>query len=195
MANMLYPIIDAVSNTVLNVIVLNQETANSWPLDDGQFLGVPGGAIGQFWNGSVYTDPTSNTDIAALKSKLIADAWSLQEKKLSDYTVHVSINGGSKPFGCDPVTIENITGINGLISQQLHGLLPPNTIPNPRPFTPKGEQIPVSVTHTEFAQIGAMLAYGKQLHFTVYATHKAYITALTDETEINNYDITTGWPT
>lgn len=134
-------------------------------------------------------------DVEAAKRAVIAAAWMMHDQRLSSYIVQVPINGVAAPFGCDPVSRENIMGINALIAQEMGGLLPAGTVTNPRPFTPKGQSVPVQVTHVEFAQIGAAMAGAKDSHYVAYAAHKAAINALTSAVDVAAYDITTGWPT
>lgn len=133
--------------------------------------------------------------LARLKAERTAAAWTEGERRLVDYVVTVPISGVSQLFGCDTVTRENIIGVNALIDKERGGLLPAGTIPNPRPWTPKGSLSPVSVTHQEFALIGAALAAAKESHYQAYATHKAAISALTTKAAVEDYDISTGWPT
>lgn len=133
-------------------------------------------------------------DVSAMKAAKIAAAWAESEKRLAAYIINVPISGTPQPFGCDPVSRENIIGINGLIAQEMGGLLPAGTVANPRGFTPKGQSAPVQVTHAEFALIGAYMAGAKDSHFVAYATHKAAIAALTTAEVVAAYDITAGWP-
>lgn len=134
------------------------------------------------------------SDLAPIKAGKIASAWAEQEKRLAAYIIQVPISGLATPFGCDPVSSENVLGINALIDKERGGLLPAGTIPNPRGFTPKGATSPVQVTHAEFALIGAYMAGAKDQHYVAYAVHKAAISALGTAEAINSYDITTGWP-
>lgn len=133
-------------------------------------------------------------DLAPIKAAKIAAARAEQDKRLAAYIVTVPVNGVQQPFGCDPVSRENILGICGLIAQETGGLLPPGAVPNPRGFTPKGQSFPINVTHAEFALIGAFMAAAKDIHFVAYAAHKAAINALTTAEAVASYDITAGWP-
>lgn len=172
--------------------------------DDAQMFGIQDGmtllettdaavAIGWTWDGATLAPPPGPT-LADVRSKKIASAWAEQEKRLAAYIIQAPISGVATPFGCDPVSRENVLGINALIDKERGGLLPAGTIPNPRGFTPKGATSPVQVTHAEFALIGAYMAGAKDQHYVAYAVHKAAISALGTAEVINSYDITTGWP-
>ncbi len=186
------------NNVVINQIILDPDLVDDWSLAVGELL-VPGGEIGLLWDGAQFTPPVkpppTPEELATAKTKKIAEAWAEHEKRLELYIIQVPISGIPTPFGVDPISRENVIGINALIDKERGGLLPAGTIPNPRAFTPKGQAFPVQVSHQEFALIGAYMAAAKDNHFVSYATHKFVISSLTSIEDIEAYDITVGWPT
>lgn len=126
--------------------------------------------------------------LAEAKAAKIAQAWVEQTIRFADAAVEVLVAGELRPYGCDPVTRENIVAIVGAITAV------PEAIPNPRPFTPKGSSIPVATTHDEFKAIYlAGLAKGDEF-YAAYFAHKAAISALTTSTAVENHNLAAGWP-
>ena len=121
-------------------------------------------------------------------SAKVGEAWAEQERRFAESSVMVDVNGASRAYGCDSTTRENITAIvNGITAD-------PTMVPNPRPFTPKGQVIPVDTTHDEFKAIYfAGLAQGDAF-FAAYSVHKVAINNLTTVAEVDAYDLNLGWP-
>lgn len=159
-----------------------------WHTEASRVTALVGGAVEIM---RVWQAPA---DLAPIKSQRIAEAWAEHNRRVEAYIAMVPISGTPTPFGCDAVTRENVIGLNALIDKERGGLLPAGTIPNPRPFTPKGSTAPVQVSHADFALIGAMLASAKDAHYVAYATHKIALLAMTTAEDVTGYDITTGWP-
>jgi hypothetical protein len=134
----------------------------------------------------VEAPPVISLDDA--KAAKIAEAWSIKDARFAEATITVAVNGQLRPYGCDPVTRENIVAIVGLITAA------PASVPNPRLFTPKGQLAPVNTSHAEFIAIYAEgLAMGDAF-FAAYAAHKAAISALATVAEVAAYDLSAGWP-
>lgn len=127
--------------------------------------------------------------LEAARGRRIEDAWNESAVRFSSSTVTVEVGGQSRSYGCDPYTRENIIAINSVIGRA------PHLVPNPRPYTPKGEAVPVDTTHDEFLAIHlAGLAAG-DAYYNAYKAHKDAINALDDVEAIRAYDVSTGWPT
>lgn len=132
--------------------------------------------------------PDPLPSLADAQAARVAALSAEHDRRFEAYIVTVDVGGVSRPYGCDARTRESVLAIVGAIQAA------PGLIPNPRPFTPKGQIAPVDTTHAEMIAIYlAGLAAG-DAHYTVYATHKATILALTDAAAVLAYDITTGWP-
>jgi len=125
--------------------------------------------------------------LAEAQEQKINEAWALSQQRFAESTVSVTVNGAPRTYGCDPITRENITAINTAISRA------PHLVPNPRPYTPKGEA-PVMTTHEEFLAIYlAGLAMGDAFYQAYYA-HKTAILALGTVEEVLGYAVEVGWP-
>ena len=130
----------------------------------------------------------SDIDPAILQDARVQDAWKMLLNKISDYYVIVPINGVDYKWGCDSESQENIIGINLAIAMGVN-------VPNPRPWTPKGEVTPVMCSYDDLKTIGTALLAAKDAFMAVYFTHKAAIKTSTDSHFIAYYDVSTGWPT
>lgn len=108
----------------------------------------------------------------------------LQEETIVE--VEIASIGDVCQFQCDTDSRENIIGINTAISIGL-------SVPNPRPWTPKGAQTPVMVTHEEFAAIGQAILNKKDELYQIYFAHKTAINALSGYWDVITYDYTTGY--
>lgn len=127
--------------------------------------------------------------LADAKEAKIAEAWRVHTQRFAQAVVHINVGGFVRPYGCDPTTRENMIAIVNAITAA------PNLVPNPRPFTPKGQSTPVMTTHQEFIAIYlAGLAKGDAF-YAAYAAHKAAIKALTTVEAVQAYDLSVGWPT
>lgn len=135
------------------------------------------------------TYTTTEKDIEQFKPDLINKAWQLFQEKFYSSIITVQTSVGQYQFQCNQDTIENINSINTMISRNL-------PVPNPRPYTPKGQTQAVNFTHDDFGIIGLQLALNKDLYFQSYANHKIAITQLTqnDFETLINYDLTKNWP-
>jgi hypothetical protein len=150
--------------------------------------------IEQLWSSAELAEiglqvhvPTPPT-LDAVKAQKIAAAWSEQEQRFAASSVTVTVNGYAREYGCDSKTRENILAIVGAISAV------PDAIPDPRPFTPKGQAAPVATSHAEFKSIYvAGLARGDAF-YAAYLAHKVAIAALTTSEAVSAYDLSAGWP-
>lgn len=126
------------------------------------------------------------SSLDAVQAQKIAVAWAEHNRRFEAYIVMVTVNGASRPYGCDAVTRENILAITNAMALGIQT--------EPRPFTPKGEIVPVETTFAEFKAIYAAGLAAGDAHYIAYATHKAAIAALADVQAVLAYDVTTGWP-
>lgn len=125
--------------------------------------------------------------LAEAKEQKINEAWLMSQQRFAESTISVTVNGELRTYGCDPVTRDNITAINTAISRA------PHLVPNPRPYTPKGEA-PVMTAHEEFLAIYlAGLAQGDAFYQAYYA-HKTAILALETVEEVLAHEVGVGWP-
>lgn len=173
--------------------ILNLEyTGNARPSSyHTELLAAPIYANNQIEIAREWTPPA---DLSQIKAHKISLAWNECNSRLENYTVNIPISGNVYPFGSDSETRENVIGLNALIDKERGGLLPSGTVPNPRPFTPKGSTTPVNVSHQDFAIMGAMLAQAKDQHVMAYLYHKSVILSLESSEDIENYDVTVGFP-
>ena len=152
----------------------------------------PAETYGQIWrwdfDAKRWADVRPEADkLAAAREVKVNEAWALSQQRFAESEVSVPVNGALRTYGCDSFTRENITAINTAISRA------PHLVPNPRPYTPKGEA-PVMTTHEEFLAIYlAGLAKGDAFYQAYYA-HKTAILALGTVEEVLGYEVGVGWP-
>lgn len=184
------PIIDTTSNTVVNIIVYDTEATgpgNSWVPDPGLMIGPTGGSIGDTWDGNTYSSPPPVIpSLEETQARKLESTWNYMKSAYEQAIVTVDIGANTYAFGCDQETRDNIIGINTAIAVGV-------AVPNPRNWMPKGEVVPISVTHTDLANIGAAILAKKDEYFQVYFTHKAAILTETDAATLLDYDEITGY--
>lgn len=66
-------------------------------------------------------------------------------------------------------------------------------LPDPRTWVPHGAMEAVTISHAEIAGLGLSIAARKDFLFYKKKAKQAAVLALTDPTEIDQYDITNGW--
>jgi hypothetical protein len=86
----------------------------------------------------------------------------------------------------DAAARENIIGIVVMIAAGV-------PVPDPRPFTPVGEDDPVQLSHADFVGLGAAIAARKDSLFVVKKARQAELAAMTDPAEIDAVDAGEGW--
>lgn len=162
----------------------NPPTAR-WAPPAGHTVGPVGGEIGWSWNGAAWTNPNAPS-LATLKAARIKAAWAKCDALTQAGEVLVACAGGSYRFGTDRDTERNVQAV---VVAVLAGI-----VPNPRPWTPRGETAPILVTNAELVTIGATIMARIDVLMQAYLTHKAAITALADAAAVAAYDIEAGWP-
>lgn len=123
--------------------------------------------------------------IEEIRANKIALAWQKADQLNESGFVQVTTSAGTHNYGIDKGSRDNIEGI--LIGVAL------GVTPNPRPWTPKGEIAPISVSHADLTLIGATMMAAVDANIQKYLAHKFAIMALTTEQEIVDYDLTLGW--
>lgn len=124
--------------------------------------------------------------IEELKTIKIEEAWKYAENIMETTSTSITTSAGTHEYGNDKETRENIIA---LVTAIVAGI----PIPNPRSYTPKGEVIPVSLSHADFINIGAYLFSAKDSILQTYLFHKSIIKNTIDYDTLKNYDITTGY--
>lgn len=138
--------------------------------------------------------PEPEPILALLQAQLIAGAWDRCTAILEAGEIALTLAGDEFRFGTDRETRENLLGALTQITQEQLGLLPAGSTPNPRGWTPRGLVVPVTFTWAELATIGAAVLAAKEQCINAYFIHKATIDAATEAAQLEDYDITTGWP-
>lgn len=97
-----------------------------------------------------------------------------------------TVGGHPHEWHADANAVGNISGVVLMIAAGV-------SVPNPRPWTPKGSLQPVDITHAELVGLGATIALRKDALFAIKKAKQAAVAAMTDPHEIDAYDATTGW--
>lgn len=156
-----------------------------WAPPAGHTVGPVGGEIGWIWDGVTWTNPNA-PDLATLKAGKIKAAWARCDALTQAGEVQVACAGGTYTFGTDRDTERNIQAV---VVAVLAGI-----VPDPRPWTPRGEVAPIMVSNAELIAIGATIMARIDAMVQAYLTHKAAILALGDAAAVAAYDLEAGWP-
>lgn len=130
--------------------------------------------------------PEPLPSLSEAQAERIAAAWSECSRRVEAGVVSVATSAGTHSYGTDSGTQDNI-------SKALLGVLGGLT-PNPRPWTPKGSTVPISLTHDDIKLIAGAIGLAYDSHVQAYLVHKGAILAMTDVTAVMAYDIASGWP-
>lgn len=162
------------------------ETHPDWTLHE---FPANSAVCGMLWDGvTLANPPPPPIDINVLRSSRIADAWTECQRRIStdDITVHTS--AGDLPFGIDDITRDNL-------QQVVIGIdvMPAGTVPNPRPWSPKGSA-PVLLTHDDLRGVTVAVGRAYDARMQAYFVHKGTLKAMADAAALSAYDVTTGYP-
>lgn len=124
--------------------------------------------------------------LAEAKGAAITMAWNTCEVRIEAGQVDVTTSAGTHAYGIDRISQENIKSV--LLGVAL------NVTPDPRPWTPRGELAPVSLSHADLTLVGATMMAAVDAEVQAYLAHKAAIAQLATVAEVLDYDLTTGWP-
>lgn len=124
--------------------------------------------------------------LAALKAWRVREAAIELERRIDVRAITVSTSAGTHSYGVDRGTLDNLRTV------ALGILL--GTTPNPRPWTPKGANDPVMVTHDDLKAVSGAVGAAYDAYVQAYLRHKAAIAALADVSAVTAYDVSTGWP-
>jgi hypothetical protein len=131
-------------------------------------------------------DVAREEKLSEVKNRAIEIAKNLYQAKINSNFVSVTTSAGTHDYGIDPDTQTNIRSV--LLGVAL------GVTPNPRPWTPKGETVSVSLTHADLTLVGVMMMQAVDSYVQSYLTHKAAILSLTTVAAVEQYDMTSGWP-
>lgn len=171
--------------------------------DTGQFLGPrpvgeyhaeaasgpPHAHAGEQW---IYADGEwiDGRDQAEIleyaQTRKIDELWAFTLAQIEADAAQVEVSAGTYWFGMDSNTFTNF-------ERTLRGI-DLGTVLNPRPWTPKGEIMPISVTHDDIKAIASVLGLRYDDWMTAYLTHKATVRMATDPVAVEAYDYSMGWP-
>lgn len=143
------------------------------------------------WRNGVWADETPLETSQAIRILLARDYC---DQALERAVAKVTFGDTELTFGADKESRENILGLCTAIANEHAGLLPQGTIPNPRPYYPKGATTPFAFPHEGILAIGAAMLLVKDTYMARYFAHKSAIKALSTREEVEAYDVTTGWP-
>lgn len=124
--------------------------------------------------------------LADAQAARTAAVWAELQSRLEVASVAVTTAAGTYSYGLDPVTQDNL-------AKAVLGVLI-GTTPDPRAWTPRGETLPISISHAEVQAIAAAVGLAYEAHMQAYLAHKAAIRALTTVAAVEAYDIADGWP-
>lgn len=141
-----------------------------------------GGAWLQTW---VYT----RHPVMDVLTRQLTDCWGYGMVRLDLGSIEIETSDGAHSYGTDKATRDNIqAALLGVVS---------NLTPNPRPWTPKGETTPISVTHDDIKIIAGALGAAFDAQIQQYLVHKSSMTALAAANDFDglvSYDYTADWP-
>lgn len=139
------------------------------------------------WDTDEWVDGRSASDILAYaQNRKVDEMWAFTLMQIENDAIEVTVSAGDYWFGMDSNTMTNF-------ERTLRGI-DLGTVANPRPWTPKGEIFPISVTHDDIRTIAAARGLRYEEWITVYLTHKAAVKTSTDPEAVRNYDYSAGWP-
>jgi hypothetical protein len=126
---------------------------------------------------------------ATLDQAIAAKDAEIERKFQERYQLPIlhQVGGVAREFHADAEAVTNIMGVVLLI---LSGI----SVPNPRPWTPRGSMTPVDVTHAELIGLGAVIAARKDLFFVAKKAMQAAVAAMTDVEAVLAVDAAAGWP-
>lgn len=91
------------SNTVVNVIVIDESLIPTWELPENQYFGPSGGSVGDVWNGTEYVkpsdpipDPTINDVENERKRRIIVFLYAATGKTYNWNQAYEVINDGTR---------------------------------------------------------------------------------------------------
>jgi hypothetical protein len=133
----------------------------------------------------VPTDPPL-PDLADAQTRRIAEAWSICAGRIEAGEVEVETTAGTHTYSIDAYAQGNIKSV--LLGVAL------GVTPDPRPWTPRGELTPISVTHADLTAIGAAMMGAVDAEVQAYLAHKSALLQMTEPGDVLAYDLTNGWP-
>lgn len=125
--------------------------------------------------------PSEDEEIIAAKAERIAQAWDIAERRIEGGSVAVETSAGTHLYGTDRTSRDNIQGV--LLGIQF------GVTPSPRPWTPKGEVSPISLSHADLIAVGAAMMGHVDTEVQTYLAHKFAISELTSLADVANYDV------
>lgn len=164
--------------------ITNQETLEGVDMTELEVIDT----FSQWFDNFVQENFVASSSIETLKTDVLNRAFLALERKIETASVNVFISSINTncPFGCDKTTQDNIIGINVAISRGVN-------VPNPTYWTPKGYTDPVTITHTELAEIGGAIFNKKNEMYGIYFAHKSSIISSSDPLYVAQYDYTEGY--
>ncbi len=172
----------------------NQIIIDGQSYQTGSLTHPPSGRLfREAWTAPV--DHVIQLDVERMRAPLKQAAWAHAEKLLATGFATITTSAGTYSYGIDAETRENLAGLAQIVSQIATGILPADSMPNPRSYYPKGESSPIQLSHTEIVMVAVGVAAAKDAIVNAYLAHKSYIMdASRTAQELEAYDVTANWP-
>jgi hypothetical protein len=137
-----------------------------------------------------YTSRAKNADeIEAMKAEKDA-AIEAEFRRLYCAPILYAVGGQEYEFHADPDARENIQGVLQMYREAaLVGL----TLPDPRPWTPKGFADPIQISRAQLAGLGILIGARKDGLHTIKKARQKALSLLTDPADIHAVDPASGW--
>lgn len=182
-------ILDSNTKTVVNIIEIDDLL--NYNLDIGFEYGPDDDTanIGDVLVNGVYTNNNPKPPEITLddyKKIKAMEAWRNMNLNIEQDYIAITTSAGKYNYGTDETTRNNIQmALIGVIAGLVIGS---------RPWTPKGETMPITLTTDEIKLIAETIRNAYDSYVQAYLTHKYNINQLTTQQDVMAYDSNVNWP-